>query len=54
LRSVYKTNNLKGYEIPKLRFSLKLEEEIVNYTIILYGGNPNKRNDNIQNFLNTS
>jgi len=44
LLTVYKKlNNLKGYKIPKLKFSLELEEEIINYLIILYGGNHNKK-----------
>lgn len=35
-------NGLKGYKIPKLRFSLELEEELIKEIIILCGGDPMK------------
>jgi IS4 transposase len=38
---VYKNfNNLKGYKIPKLKFELELEKEIIEQIIIVCGGNP--------------
>jgi IS4 transposase len=38
---VYKHfNKLKGYKIPKLKFELELEKEIIEQIIIVCGGNP--------------
>jgi IS4 transposase len=39
---VYKHfNKLKGYKIPKLKFELELEREIIEQIVIVCGGNPN-------------
>jgi len=38
---VYKHfNKLKGYKIPKLKFELELEKEIIEQIIIICRGNP--------------
>lgn len=37
-----KCNNLKGYKIPKLQFTLELEEELIRHIVILCGGDPDK------------
>lgn len=37
-----KMNKLKGYKIPKLKFSLGLENEMMKEIVILCGGNPHK------------
>jgi hypothetical protein len=38
---VYKqVNKLKGYKIPKLRFVVELEEELIKYIVLLCGGKP--------------
>ena len=38
---VYKHfNKLKGYKIPKLKFELELEKELIEQIIIICGGNP--------------
>lgn len=40
---VYKNiNNLAGYKITKLRFTLELEEDIIKLIVLLCGGNPNR------------
>ena len=40
---VYKNiNNMAGYKIPKLRFALDLEEELIKFIVLLCGGNPNR------------
>lgn len=43
LLTVYKkTNQLKGYKIPKLKFSQELELELMKQVVILCGGDPAK------------
>lgn len=43
LLTVYKeTNNLKGYKIPKLKFSQEIEYELMKQVVILCGGDPSK------------
>lgn len=37
-----KFNNLKGFKIPKLRFALELEEELIKQVVIICGGDPSK------------
>lgn len=37
-----KFNNLKGYKIPKLKFALELEEELIKQVVIICGGDPSK------------
>ncbi len=37
-----KTNKLKGYKIPKLKFSLELEASLIKEIVILCGGKPSK------------
>ena len=37
-----KLNKLKGYKIPKLKFALDLEEELVKQVVIICGGDPAK------------
>lgn len=55
LLTVYKKQNkLKGYKIPKLKFSLELEEEIMKYLIRIHGGKINEKNTNTDAFWNTS
>ncbi|MGV3640332.1 MAG: IS4 family transposase [Adhaeribacter sp.] len=40
---VYKNiNKMAGYKIPKLRFALDLEEELIKFIVLLCGGNPNR------------
>lgn len=55
LLTVYKKQNkLKGFKIPKLKFSLELEEEIMKYLIIIHGGKLDKINTKTDPFWNTS
>ena len=35
-------NKLKGYKIPKLKFALELEEELIRQVVIICGGDPAK------------
>ena len=37
-----KKNNIKGFKIAKLKFSIELENEIIKSIVLLCGGNPNK------------
>lgn len=37
-----KLNALKGYKIPKLKFALELEEELIRQVVIICGGDPSK------------
>lgn len=43
-----KTNQLKGYKIPKLRFENELETELIKELIILCNGDPNRLGSIIQ------
>jgi hypothetical protein len=55
LLTIYKKQyKLKGYKIPKLKFSLELEEEIMKYLIRIHGGTINGKNTNTDPFWNTS
>lgn len=55
LLTVYKKQNkLKGYKIPKLKFSLELEEEIIKHLIIINGGRIDEKNKSSNPFWNTS
>jgi hypothetical protein len=55
LLTVYKKQNkLKGYKIPKLKFSLELEEEIIKHLIIIHGGRIDEKNKSSNPFWNTS
>ena len=37
-----KLNKMKGYKIPKLKFALELEEELIRQVVIICGGDPAK------------
>lgn len=37
-----KTNNLKGYKLPKLHFAQELEEELIKQVVLICGGDPSK------------
>ena len=54
VKKLEKQNKLKGYKIPKLKFSLELEEEIMKYLIRIHGGKINEKNTNTDAFWNTS
>ena len=43
LLSVYKRmNHLKGYKIPRIKFSNELERNLIKQIVIISGGNPEK------------